>query len=301
MKINSMQKNIGVVAVFVSAILWGTTGTAATFVPDLSPLAIGAFAMGVGGILQCLVAIKSIAHQYKLLINNWSYLLIGGLAVTVYPLAFYSSMKMSGVAIGTVITIGSAPLISALLEYYFDNQKLTYKWLYGSIVGVIGMVLLSFTDSSIDNINSNSQITIGIVLGIIAGLTYSIYSWSAHHLMAKGASSFATMGAIFGVGGLFLTPVLIMTGAPLLHSWVNASVGVYMALIPMFIGYVFYGIGLSRIKASTATAITLIEPVIAALLAIILVGEKLLIINWIGIGLVILCLVIISTSSRNAS
>ena len=43
----------GVVAILFAAVVWGTTGTAATFAPDVSAAAIGAAAMGVGGIAQC--------------------------------------------------------------------------------------------------------------------------------------------------------------------------------------------------------------------------------------------------------
>jgi DME family drug/metabolite transporter len=102
------------------------------------------------------------------------------------------------------------------------------------------------------------------------------------------------MGATFSAGGILLMPVLLMTGAPLLHSWTNAGVGIYMALIPMFIGYICYGMGLARIRASTATTITLLEPVVAAVLAVMLVGEKLSAGGWIGIGLIVACLVIIT-------
>ena len=55
------------------------------------------------------------------------------------------------------------------------------------------------------------------------------------------------------LGGLLLMPVLAVTGAPLLASWPNAAVGLYMALVPMFAGYVLFGRGLARILPSTAT------------------------------------------------
>ena len=47
----------GVLAVLVTSVLWGTTGTAATFAPDVGPLAIGAAALGIGGALQALIAL----------------------------------------------------------------------------------------------------------------------------------------------------------------------------------------------------------------------------------------------------
>ena len=112
--------------------------------------------------------------------------------------------------------------------------------------------------------------------------------------MQRSVAPRAAMGATFGLGGIILIPVLLATGAPLLASWGNASVGLYMALVPMFLGYLCYGHGLARIPASTATTITLSEPVVAACLAVVVVGEQLPATGWLGIALILTCLVCIS-------
>lgn len=290
---NNSQRLIGISGVLVAAVLWGTTGTAATFAPDLGPLAVGAVAMGIGGLLQALIALRSITREQAMIFANWRYLVIGAAAVAIYPLAFYASMRFAGVAAGTVISIGSAPLLSALIEYCLDGQKLSKKWTIGAALGVTGMTLLSLAESGAHQTVSDKT-TLGSCLGLLAGLTYALYSWSARRMMQNGVATRAAMGATFGAGGLLLMPVLMMTGAPLLASWQNAGVGIYMALVPMFIGYLCYGIGLARIPASTATTITLVEPVIAALLAVLLVGERLPPEGWIGIGLIVLCLAVIT-------
>ncbi len=131
----------GVVAILFSAVVWGgTTGTAATFAPDVSAAAIGAAAMGVGGIAQALLAARGIARSRVALWDQRLLLLRGALAVAIYPLAFYGSMRLAGVTIGTVITIGSAPpLFSALIEYRLDQTRLTARWAFGALVGLIGM------------------------------------------------------------------------------------------------------------------------------------------------------------------
>jgi len=118
----SEQRLAGIAAVFIASILWGTTGTAATFAPDLSSLAVGAVAMGIGGLLQGLIAVAAIVRQRRLIARQWRYLLTGALAVAIYPLAFYASMRLAGVTVGTVISIGSAPLLSALIEYRLDGR-----------------------------------------------------------------------------------------------------------------------------------------------------------------------------------
>ncbi len=62
----------------------------------------------------------------------------------------------------------------------------------------------------------------------------------------------------------------------------------------MFLGYLCFGYGLARVQASMATTITLLEPVIAAVLAVIIVGERLPVLGWVGVALVVGCLGIIT-------
>jgi len=301
MRAASTERTLGIASVLIAAILWGTTGTAATFAPMVSAAAIGAVAMGIGGLLQALIALKSIANSAHYLREQWRCLLLGAIAVAIYPLAFYGSMRLAGVTIGTVVSIGSAPLLSALIEYRMDKSPLTLRWLTGAILGVIGMALLCIAESSGQTQSAaSSEALIGVGLGLLAGLTYALYSWSARRLMQRGIASKAAMGATFGLGGILLMPVLFATGAPLLASMENAAVGAYMALVPMFLGYVCFGYGLARVQASTATAITLFEPVIAAVLAVIIVGERLPVLGWTGIGFIIACLLFITAPAKQS-
>ncbi len=299
---SSRQYMIGIVAVLFSSIVWGTTGTAATFAPDVGAAAIGAAAMGVGGLLQALLAGRGILRALPDLKTHWRNLLLGGMAVAIYPLAFYASMRMAGVTIGTVVTIGSAPLLSALIEYRLDSSQLSRQWLIGALIGLAGMVLIAFAQGSVHgNPQAGHAPLLGIGLGLVGGLTYALYSWTARRLMLQGIRSSVAMGATFGIGGLLLMPVLFATGGPFLTSWSNAGVGLYMAIVPMFFGYICFGIGLARIPASLATTITLIEPVIAALLAVLIVGERLPAIGWLGVVLVTLCLVLITAPCKSST
>ena len=107
---------LGVAGVLFAGIVWGTTGTAATFTPDVSAAAIGAAAMGIGGIGQALLALRGISHARAQLWQQRGLLQLGALAVMIYPLAFYGSMRLAGVTIGTVVTIGTASV-------YFKGGK----------------------------------------------------------------------------------------------------------------------------------------------------------------------------------
>ncbi|MEN8422531.1 EamA family transporter [Acinetobacter junii] len=300
-KTSNLSSHSGFIAVLIASILWGTTGTAASYAPNLSPLAIGAIAMGGGGLLQALLAHKKILDHLPQIKSYYPLLLIGMISVAIYPLAFYSSMRMAGITIGTVVSIGSAPLFTALLEKIFDKKALSLKWFISFIFGVIGVLLLSVGEThshgSTQSI-STDQKTIGIILGLIAALTYSLYSWAAKKMIDRGVDSKASMGLIFGFGALILLPTLFFTGSNLFDESVNLYVVAYMMLIPMFLGYLLFGYALKTISASTATTLTLFEPLVAALFAVLLVGEQLAPIGWAGMVLIFVCLAVLSKTDR---
>lgn len=296
---------LGVLAVVIASVLWGTTGTAATFAPDVSSLGIAAVSMGCGGLLQALIAWRFIARQWTELKQHRSLVLWGALNVAIYPLAFYSSMRLSGVTIGTVVSIGMAPVAAAIIERLFDKQRLNTRWIVSIFLGVLGVILLASAKPQHSATPQSSELSqwynfFGIALGLIAAFTYAMYSWVAHRLIQRKVHSRAAMGSMFGVGGLCLLPVLLLTGAELLDSTNNFMVGAYMAAVPMFLGYLLFGYGLRSIRASLATIITLLEPVVAAILAMWIVGESLSWVGWSGIGLISSCL-LIATVKRKAS
>jgi drug/metabolite transporter, DME family len=286
----------GTACVLAASVLWGTTGTAATFAPAVGPLAIGAAAMGLGGLLQALTAAGAMTRQRAALRAQWRTVLLGGIAVAVFPLAFYTSMRLAGVAVGTVVSIGSAPLASALAERVIDHHRLTARWMSGAALGVAGIVALCLAQAAgPDTGRASAWPTIlGVGLGLAAGMTYAIYSWAAHRLIGRGVMPRAAMGSVFGLGGLLLLPVLLATGAPLAASWANAAVGGYMAVIPMFTGYLLFGWALARVPASTATTLSLLEPAVATILAVTVVGERLPAAGWAGLALIAGCLIVLT-------
>ncbi|OCP01804.1 MULTISPECIES: EamA family transporter [unclassified Ensifer] len=300
---------VGIACVLLASAIWGTTGTTATFAKGVGPLGIGAVAMGLGGLLLALTASRSILRNSRRIAAQWPMLLIGSLSVAVYPLAFYSSMHLAGVAIGTVISIGSAPLAASLIERIFDGQRLTTRWLLGAAAGLAGAVLLCLAEGAgHDGAGAENATAVfyGIVLGLLSGLLYALYAWVARRLMQAGIPPRAAMGSIFGVGGTLLLPVLAFTGAPLLASWTNMAVGLYMALVPVLAAYVLFAYGLARVSATMATTLSLLEPVIAAALAVVIVGERLPAEGWVGMALIVGSLFILtvpipgSRRARNA-
>jgi DME family drug/metabolite transporter len=283
----------GVMAIIIASFLWGTTGTAASYSPDVSSLAIGAFSMGVGGVLLVITARKNLLIDYKLMFKQPKILLLGAASVAIYPLAFYTSMRLSGVAIGTVISIATAPFFAAILERLLSQKNISLQWLLSFVIGAIGIALLTLGREQSNNIAySIHQQSLGILLGCIAGLTYAAYSWAARRLIESGVHAKSSMSGLFGCAALVLLPSLWFTGEHLFSSSTNTLVSLYMAVIPMFLGYLLFGFGLNFIEASKATLITLIEPLVATVLAVFIIGERFKVIGWLGVALVSLCLLI---------
>ena len=209
--IHQKQRKVGIGLILFSSLLWGTTGTAASLIPNVSPLAIGGFSMGLGGLLLALLARKTIISDRMILNENKWLVCIGALALAVYPLAFYTSMKMAGVAIGTVVSISSAPLFVAIIERLFSkNTTVDLLWTFSLFIGTLGISLLVFSDSPVAMESPEVNHHIGVSLGLLAGLTYAIYAWVARDLITKGANSKSAMGSVFGLGAVFLIPSLIL-------------------------------------------------------------------------------------------
>src|SRR5690625_2909264 len=98
--------------------------------------------------------------------------LLGAVAVFVYPLAFYSAMHLAGVAIGTVISLASAPLASGMLERVLDKHRLDGWWFTAAVLGIVGSILL-ITASTSNATGTETRIVFGIVLGLLAGIAYA--------------------------------------------------------------------------------------------------------------------------------
>lgn len=289
----------GLAAITITSVLWGTTGTAATFAPGAGPLAIGSAALGIGGLLQAAIAVPALRSEWTVLRERRWVVAIGAVAVAVYPLAFYSSMHFAGVAVGSVVSLASAPLASGILERVVDRRPLSRWWMLAAVLGIVGSTLLCIAKIE-DRASSSVDTILGIALGLVAGLTYATYSWASHRLMSGGISRGASMGAVFGGGGLLLMPVLVLTGASLLDSGQNLAATAYMALVPMFLGYLLFGYGLTKVSASTATTVTLTEPAIATVLAVLIVGERLTALGWVGLAIIAGVLVILAAAPTNA-
>ncbi|PRY67087.1 DME family drug/metabolite transporter [Glaciihabitans tibetensis] len=282
-------------ALVVASLLWGTTGTAASFLgAEVSPIAIGACTMAIGGILLFITAATgALAAIRSRAAVPW--LVVGALGVVVYPLAFYTAMDLAGVAIGNVVALGSGPVFAALFEWLWERQRLSRRGMFSTALAVAGVILLGIFGHA-DAGAGGGNVPLGVLLGLLAGCSYALYTYSSTRVIRLGHSGRAAMGATFGLGSLGLLPVLLVTGAPILATPGNVAIAAYLALGPMFVAYVFFGFGLGTLRSSAVTTITLLEPVVATVLAVLVVGERLTAVGWASIVLILAGVTILASA-----
>jgi DME family drug/metabolite transporter len=241
--------------------------------------------MAIGGLLlfvfSARASLRAIRHPDA---RRW--LLVGAVGVVLYPLAFYSAMDLAGVAIGNVVSLGSGPVFAAVLERLWERRRPSVRWLACTAVALAGILLLALSGGA----DAGDNVIGGVALGLVAGFSYALYSYASTRAIAVGHQGRAVMGGMFGIGALALLPVLLLTGAPLLRSWEAAGIAAYLAIGPMFLAYLLFGMALASIRSSVATTVTLVEPLVATVLAVLVVGERLSPGSWFGLLLIMVAI-----------
>jgi DME family drug/metabolite transporter len=284
--------------VLLGAAAWGSTGTAAHFAPaSASPAAIGAARIVLGGAVLLAMAARSRrrAEISALLAAGWparAALLLAVAAVGGYQLCFFAAVQLTGVAIGTVLAIGSAPVFTGLISRLSGGPSLTFRWLIATMAAIAGCAVL-VTGGTAAGVRLG-----GVGLALLAGLCYAVYAVTAARLISAGTSETAVMGVLFGGAAIALVPVLLATAPGWLLSVRGATVTAYLGLVTTALAYLLYGRGLRTVAAPVAVTLGLAEPVVAALLGVVVLGERLTSAALAGLLLVGLAIVILTAGRR---
>lgn len=267
----------GSTAILLAATLWGTTGTAQALVLDhTTPLTIGAARIVVGGFLLFFIAVARRGAELAALLGPAQvqrrriHLLLAAAACSVglYQVAFFASVATTGVVVGTVVTIGSAPAFAGLLAR-LTGRRQSRRWLLATAGAATGLVAL------VSGGQAAGVDPLGVVLALTSGFGYAVYATVAGHLIADGADDLAVIATVFGGAGLIMLPALLAASPGWLLSGFGLVVTAYLGAITTAVGYLLYARGLRTTTVPAATTLTMAEPVVAAVLGLVVVGEQL--------------------------
>lgn len=284
----------GSLLVLGAAVFWGTTGTTQAFAPEgASSISIGAMRLLIGGIalLGFAGAQGLLPHLRYMPRLPW---LISALAMALYQLTFFLGVRATGVAVGTIVTIGSAPVFAGLLTALVLRQMPGMRWLLATVLAIAGCGLLVASGGSV------RVEPLGILLALAAGGCYALYAFFTARILARGVTSDLAAAAIFGLGALMLLPVLLTTDLTWMLQARGVLVALQLGLVATAAAYILFTRGLRLTPLSNAVTLTLGEPIVASLLGVIVVGERLAAAGWLGVGMVFAALLMLTIAPRNA-
>jgi DME family drug/metabolite transporter len=262
--------------VLFAAICFGTTGTAQALGPDgLAPAGVGAARILVGGALLLLIG-GSIARLPR------RPLALAAVAVAGYQVSFFAAVADTGVAVGTIVAIGSGPAIAGAIEWIVDHRVPTRAWAAATALALTGVAVLALQ-------GGDATISLpGVALALIAGASYASYTLAAKRMLTQGHRPETVMGGAFGGGAVLLLPILI---AHPITSPGGIALALFLGIVPTAVAYVAFARGLQHLPAAETATITLAEPLTATLLGVIVLGEHF---NPLGAGLILLGLVVLA-------
>jgi DME family drug/metabolite transporter len=282
-----------------AAVLFGTTGTAQAFGPaDANPLSVGAVRQVIGGtVLLGIVAVWWVrTHGWRR--PRWSrkvgWVLLGGACVMAFQATFFFGTRGNGVAVGTVIALGSSPLFAGLFDG-LRGRRPSRRWLAATSLAVVGILLLSGAIGSAVTLQPG-----GVLASLVAGAAYAGYAVAAAEVVHQGVAAVASTAAIIGTSGLIGAAVLPFTD----NSWLAEPRGLAVALwlggVTVVVSYLLMGAALQHLAASTAITLGLAEPLTAAVLGVAVLGETLAPLQMGGVLLVLGGVVIAGTGNAVA-
>jgi drug/metabolite transporter (DMT)-like permease len=239
-------------------------------------------------------------HLLRIERQDWGYLVGYGLILAIFNSSWTLSVALNGAALATVLVYCSAGF-TALLGWWLLKERLDGIKLLAVAFSLGGCVLVA------DALNPSAWQTnlVGILTGVLSGLGYAIYTLLGRSASQRGLNPWTTLCYTFGFATLFLLIFNLLPGGFLPGAavrtadllWLGDSLAGWgilflLAAGPTLVGFGMYNTSLIYLPSSVANLIVTLEPLFTALMAFVLLGEKMTGIQILG-GMVILAGVVL--------
>jgi len=205
-----------------------------------------------------------------------------------YQMFFFAGVARTGVAVGTIVGIGSTPILAGPIGFLVRGERPSRRWALATAMGIIGCTLLIVAGEKIH------VDLLGIFLAICAGGSYAIFTTVSKGLLEEHAPE-AVMAVTFCLGSCFVLPLLINTNLHWLTQPAGFLVILHLGVITAGLAYTLFARGLRLVPVATAASLTLGEPLTAGLLGVFFLHETLSILAGFGILLIFAGLVFLTT------
>lgn len=258
--------------VVVAAALWGTGGALGTLLADGGVVPAASVAMWrmliAGAALTLWLVASGALHLRSLTPTMWRRILLTGALIAAFEVLYFTSIELAGVGLATLATIGSAPAWVALWDWWRRGVRPRARQALALVIAVGGLAAL--LGSSLD---AGDRALAGAALSVVTGALFAGVTVANRTAVPElGAARLTALA--FSAGGLMLVPVAAVVG------WgVPSGVGPWgyalaLGVASTALAYLAYLSGLTTVPPFVATIVTLLEPLVAAVLGAIVFAER---------------------------
>ncbi len=278
-----MRRPTSVEVMLLSAIgLWALNLTVSRYIltHGFQPLAYSTVRYGLASIVFIGIAVVA---ERSLRIERRDLLTVAGaaLALWVNQIGFVYALKTTSASVIALI-LAATPIFAALIGLAFGTEVLPRRFWLGAALSFAGVGLVALGASGAFGADAA-----GILFGIVTAATWAVYSILITPLMQRYSPSriSAVVLPLSWVG-------IALIGWPQTSSqdwqlgWEVWALLLFATLGPLVITNVLWFKSLDRIGASRATLATNLQPFVAAVFAVVLLGETIDAVQIVG-GLLI--------------
>ncbi|WP_322411649.1 DMT family transporter [Microbacterium invictum] len=297
-----------VLAVLAAAVLFGTTGTSQALGPDdTTPLSIGVMRMVIGGTgLALLAGVLARRHAGRRPVHAppaprpgirpLLLMTVTGICLALYQPLFFLGTERNGVAVGTVVALGSAPVLAGLLEWLLTRRLPTATWALATGAATIGVILLGIGGGDVGG--SSGTDPVGLLGSLGAAASFAVIANVQRRLLDSGWDPFTVVAGMGASAALVSFPALPFVDVSWLGEPVGLAMALWLGLGTISVAYVLFTWGLGGLTAATAATLTLGEPLTAAILGLTLLGERLSALAVLGLIVLGVGLALLARGSR---
>lgn len=274
----------GLAELIAAGVLWGTGGLSGTLlgrVAAVSPLAVAAFRLSIGGVLLVTLLLVS-GRRRPVGAPAWRRIATFGALAAVYQACYFAAVSLTSISLATLVTIGSAPVMVLVVEAVTGRRRLDARAVGTMVLALAGLALLVGLPSG--------GFGVGAVLASAGLALVSAAGFAVITLLGAtpvpGLDGVTATGYGFLVGGAVLALVASTTTGLSVHPSMAAfGLLAFLGVGPTAVAYGLFFRGLLCAGPRTAALLALLEPLTGTLLAVALLGERLAVAGIVGAAL----------------
>lgn len=281
---------MGYLYIILAAVAFSTMEIAGKVISDvINPFQLNFLRFLIGGLILLPLAIKVLKNKgIKLNRKDFGYFIITGLLCVVISMSFFQLAIVYTKASTVAIIFSTNPVFTIPFAYFILKEDLKKATIFSLVLSLIGIVCIlnPFQASQGGDVK-------GIILCVIAALTFSIYSVigkmksSRYGSIVMNCMTFLVgdmiMLILIGISKLSIfknavsnSSFRILSDIPVFQgiTYSNIFIIIYLGVVVTGLGYLFYFLAMDNTSASTASIVFFIKPALAPILALILLGES---------------------------